>query len=250
MPSTSKFTNKHLHRTNAQIRTNRCDMIQALETNPCLHGGHETAELTGVFSSSPCCFRLSAMSPKLRPPIRSTSVGIRASDGQSRAARSCAVQTANALPRTAAVSGKPGTAICNAKKWSRTKTMLHDKHVAPAKESVSYSPAASGAANADDTPGTKTVGMPALRNAWSSLATRENTVCEHKHCTQSQPIIMQVKSSHASPSIYCAMHYIVTLLHCPRLSQYDCCLPFPCIYAQTMQHCQHPYTASNFSNLT
>jgi hypothetical protein len=42
----------------------------------------------------------------------------------------------------------------------------------------------------------------------------------------------------------------VTLLHCPRLSQYDCCLPFPCIHAQTMQHCQHPHTASNLSNLT
>jgi hypothetical protein len=41
---------------------------------------------------------------------------------------------------------------------------------------------------------------------------------------------------------------LVTLLHCPRLSQYDCCLPFPCIYALTMQHCQHPNTASNFSN--
>jgi hypothetical protein len=42
----------------------------------------------------------------------------------------------------------------------------------------------------------------------------------------------------------------VTLLHCPRLSQYDCCLPFPCIHAQTKQHCQHPHTASNLSNLT
>jgi hypothetical protein len=44
--------------------------------------------------------------------------------------------------------------------------------------------------------------------------------------------------------------YIDTLLHCPRFSQYDCCLPFPCIHAQTMQHCQHPHTASNFSSLT
>jgi hypothetical protein len=44
----------------------------------------------------------------------------------------------------------------------------------------------------------------------------------------------------------------ISLLHCPRLSQYDCCLPFPCIHAQTMQHCQHPHTstASNLSNLT
>jgi hypothetical protein len=41
------------------------------------------------------------------------------------------------------------------------------------------------------------------------------------------------------------------LIHCcPRLSQYDCCLPIPCIHAQTMQHCQHPHTASNLSNLT
>jgi hypothetical protein len=30
----------------------------------------------------------------------------------------------------------------------------------------------------------------------------------------------------------------------------DCCLPFPCIHAQTMQHCQHPHTASKFSNMT
>jgi hypothetical protein len=43
---------------------------------------------------------------------------------------------------------------------------------------------------------------------------------------------------------------IVTLLHCLRLSQYDCRLPFPCIHAQTMQHCQQPHTASNFSNFT
>jgi hypothetical protein len=49
---------------------------------------------------------------------------------------------------------------------------------------------------------------------------------------------------------YSRPFYIVALLHCPRLSQYDCCLPFPCIHAQTMQHCQHPHTASNFSNLT
>jgi hypothetical protein len=46
------------------------------------------------------------------------------------------------------------------------------------------------------------------------------------------------------------MCFFVTLLHCPPLSQYDCCLPIPCIRAQTMQHCQHPHTASNFSNLT
>jgi hypothetical protein len=42
----------------------------------------------------------------------------------------------------------------------------------------------------------------------------------------------------------------LTLLHCPRRSQHYCCLPFPCIHEQTMQHCQHPHTASKFSNLT
>jgi hypothetical protein len=43
---------------------------------------------------------------------------------------------------------------------------------------------------------------------------------------------------------------VFTLLHGPRLSQYDCCLPFPCMHAQIMQHCQHPHIASNFLNLT
>jgi hypothetical protein len=47
------------------------------------------------------------------------------------------------------------------------------------------------------------------------------------------------------------LHFRGTLLHCcPRLSQNDCCRPFPCIHAQIMQHCQHPHTASNLSNLT
>jgi hypothetical protein len=50
--------------------------------------------------------------------------------------------------------------------------------------------------------------------------------------------------------LFCSqvIHYIIHC--CPRLSQYDCCLPFPCIYAQTMQHCQHPHTAINLSNST
>jgi hypothetical protein len=33
--------------------------------------------------------------------------------------------------------------------------------------------------------------------------------------------------------------YIVNssyMLQYPQLSQYNCCLPFPCIHAQTMQH--------------
>jgi hypothetical protein len=39
--------------------------------------------------------------------------------------------------------------------------------------------------------------------------------------------------------------------HCsPRLSQHDCCLPFSCIHAQTMQHCQHPHIALNLSLVT
>jgi hypothetical protein len=42
--------------------------------------------------------------------------------------------------------------------------------------------------------------------------------------------------------------YRVTLLS--STSQYDCCLPFPCIHEQTMQHCQHPHIASNLSNWT
>jgi hypothetical protein len=70
------------------------------------------------------------------------------------------------------------------------------------------------------------------------------------------PPSLRICVAFCQPVMKCMnLHYsrpfcIVTLLHCPRLSQYDCSLPFPCIHAQTMQHCQHPHTASDFSNLT
>jgi hypothetical protein len=65
-------------------------------------------------------------------------------------------------------------------------------------------------------------------------------------------LLIHVSSRHIRQKVFIRQNTValVPLLHCPRLSQYDCCLPFPCIHAQTMQHCQHPHTASNFSNLT
>jgi hypothetical protein len=36
---------------------------------------------------------------------------------------------------------------------------------------------------------------------------------------------------------------VLSLSHYPRLSQHDCCLPFPCIHAQTMQPCNRPPSA-------
>jgi hypothetical protein len=64
-------------------------------------------------------------------------------------------------------------------------------------------------------------------------------------------LLLQKEWSKHLGGVVLNLSYNVILLHgCPRLSQHDCCLPFPCIHAQTMQHCQHSHTASSLSILT